>query len=77
MRSFKTFVLLLSIICLSCSSRIIKPETKKSKHSTYYYQRKTLFEKLPNSENEIIFLGNSISDGCNWSELFCFFMQKY
>jgi len=43
---------------------------KKSKHSTYYYQRKTLFEKLPNSENEIIFLGNSISDGCNWSELF-------
>ena len=43
---------------------------KKSKHSTYYYQRKSLFEKLPNSENEIIFLGNSISDGCNWNELF-------
>ncbi|MBC8184125.1 sialate O-acetylesterase [candidate division KSB1 bacterium] len=70
MRLLKIFMLLLSIICLSCSSTIIKPEMKKSKHSTYYYQRKTLFEKLPNSENEIIFLGNSISDGCNWNELF-------
>ena len=70
MRFLKFIVLLFSIIGLSCSSTIIKPEIKKSKHSTYYYQRKTLFEKLPNSANEIIFLGNSISDGCNWSELF-------
>lgn len=70
MRSLKFIVLLFSIIGLSCSSTIIKPEMKKSKHSTYYYQRKTLFEKLPNSEHEIIFLGNSISDGCNWNELF-------
>ncbi len=37
---------------------------------TYYEQRKTLFEKLPNTKNEIIFLGNSITDGCEWSELF-------
>jgi lysophospholipase L1-like esterase len=70
MKSLKFIVLVLSIIGFSCSSTIIKPDMKKSKHSTYYYQRKTLFEKLPNSENEIIFLGNSISDGCNWSELF-------
>lgn len=70
MKSLKVIVILFGITCLSCSSTIIKPEIKKSKHSTYYYQRKTLFEKLPNSENEIIFLGNSISDGCNWSELF-------
>jgi lysophospholipase L1-like esterase len=70
MNSFKFIILLFSIIGLSCSSTIIKPDKKKSKHSTYYYQRKTLFEKLPNRENEIIFLGNSISDGCNWSELF-------
>ncbi len=42
----------------------------QSKHSTYYEQRKTLFEQLPNDDNEIIFLGNSITDGCNWSELF-------
>lgn len=38
-------------------------------YSTYYEQRKSFFESLPDTEGEIIFLGNSISDGCNWSEL--------
>ena len=38
------------------------------KYSTYYHHKKTLFELLPNLENEIIFLGNSITDGGEWSE---------
>jgi lysophospholipase L1-like esterase len=38
--------------------------------STYYEQRRTLFEQLPNTKKEIIFLGNSITDGSEWSELF-------
>lgn len=37
--------------------------------STYYEQRRTLFEQLPNTKNEIIFLGNSITDGSEWAEL--------
>jgi len=41
----------------------------QNKYSTYYYQKKSLFEQLPNTENEIIFLGDSITEGCNWSEL--------
>lgn len=36
----------------------------------YYYHRKEHFETLPDTENEIIFLGNSITDGAEWSELF-------
>ncbi len=36
----------------------------------YYYHRKGHFESLPNTPNEIIFLGNSISDQCEWAELF-------
>jgi len=40
-----------------------------NKFSTYYNQRLTLFEKLPDTKGEIIFLGNSITDGCEWSEL--------
>ncbi len=43
---------------------------QESKHSTYYMQRKTLFEKLPNSLHDIIFLGDSITDGGEWVELF-------
>ena len=36
----------------------------------YYYHKKENFESLPNTPNEIIFLGNSITDGCEWGELF-------
>lgn len=37
--------------------------------STYWMQRATLFEVLPVSPNDIIFLGNSITDGGEWCEL--------
>ncbi len=37
--------------------------------STYWTQRATLFEVLPVSPNDIIFLGNSITDGGEWCEL--------
>ncbi len=36
----------------------------------YYYHRKAQFEMLPDTENEIIMLGNSITDQCEWHELF-------
>ncbi|MBU0561649.1 MAG: sialate O-acetylesterase [Bacteroidetes bacterium] len=56
------------IILLFISSAVIIAQ--ENKFGTYYNQRKTLFESLPDDKNEIIFLGNSITDGCNWSELF-------
>lgn len=40
------------------------------KYSTYYYQRASLFEQLPTSSDDILFIGNSITDGGEWSELF-------
>ena len=42
---------------------------QSSKFGTYYEQRKSLFELLPDTKNEIIFLGNSITDGSEWVEL--------
>jgi lysophospholipase L1-like esterase len=36
--------------------------------TTYYDQRRTLFESLPNTRNEIVFLGNSITDGGECTE---------
>jgi len=38
--------------------------------STFYYQRASLFEKLPVDSTDIIFLGNSITNGAEWNELF-------
>ncbi len=40
------------------------------KYSTFYHQRASLFEELPTSDNDIILLGNSITNGGEWSELF-------
>lgn len=36
----------------------------------YNYQRRSLFEQLPVRRCDVVFLGNSITDGCEWSELF-------
>lgn len=57
--AFVTFVLLLG-----------KVQAQEQKYSTYYYQRASLFEKLPVDEDDIVFLGNSITDGAEWAELF-------
>lgn len=57
--------LIVVVAILLCGSLSLKAQ-----HATYYYQRVTHFETLPTSEQDIIFLGNSISDGCEWSELF-------
>lgn len=42
---------------------------QQDKYGTYYAQRTSLFEQLPTNSSDIIFLGNSITDGCEWAEL--------
>lgn len=55
---------------LEIQAQNIKKETKKPNYTPYYFHRLDHFEKLPDTDNEIFFLGNSISDGCEWSEIF-------
>lgn len=42
---------------------------QENEFGTYYNQRLSLFKTLPDDPNEIIMLGNSITDGGEWSEL--------
>ncbi|MFW5665891.1 MAG: GDSL-type esterase/lipase family protein [Coleofasciculus sp.] len=37
--------------------------------STYHHIRKKMFEQMPNSETEIIFIGDSLTDQGEWAEL--------
>lgn len=37
--------------------------------STYHQMRKQMFEQMPNSETEIIFIGDSLTDQGEWAEL--------
>ena len=48
----------------------IEKQDSTHKLNNYYYQRKSLFELLPDDPDETIFLGNSITNNCEWQELF-------
>lgn len=61
----KKFVFLMTVLALS-----LVCHAQERKYSTFYYQRATLFEELPITSKEIVFLGNSITNGAEWSELF-------
>jgi lysophospholipase L1-like esterase len=50
----------------SASKTNVSLNEKKSR----YNHKKSHFESLPDTDNEIIFLGDSITDWCRWSEVF-------
>ena len=70
--SFSKYILMLIIGVFSLTSFAQKPVRlfPDSLFSTYYHQKVTHFNSLPETKNEIIFLGNSITDGGEWSEIF-------
>lgn len=49
---------------------VLAVAAQESKYSTFYYQRATLFEVLPITSDDIVFVGNSITNGAEWGELF-------
>lgn len=61
----KKFVFFMTVLALS-----LVCHAQERKYSTFYYQRATLFEELPITSKDIVFLGNSITNGAEWSELF-------
>ena len=54
----------------SIFAQLTLPSYPDSIFSTYYQQRVSHFETLSQTKNDIIFLGNSITDGAEWTELF-------
>lgn len=66
----KSLIFLLNV--LLCCPTILWAQRglHDSLFSTYYHQRVAHFRSLPLTKGDIIFLGNSITDGAEWSELF-------
>lgn len=52
------------------SAQVKLPVFADSTFPTYYQQRLSFFNAMPQTKKEIIFLGNSITDGAEWTELF-------
>ncbi len=60
------------VACLFLINVFVHAQTTSydsSYETTYYNQKVTLFNLLPDTKNEIIFLGNSITDIGEWAEI--------
>lgn len=62
----KRFVLLL----LACTALVTMAQKKYINTDVYYARRATLFDQLPIYSSDIVMLGNSLTDGAEWNELF-------
>lgn len=61
----RILVLLMAVATLSCMA-----QKKPVNPDVYYARRTTLFDLLPVYSSDIIMLGNSLTDGAEWNELF-------
>lgn len=61
----RILVLLMAVATLSCMA-----QKKPVNPDVYYARRATLFDFLPVYSSDIIMLGNSLTDGAEWNELF-------
>lgn len=61
----RILVLLMAVATLSCMA-----QKKPVNTDVYYARRATLFDLLPVYSSDIIMLGNSLTDGAEWNELF-------
>lgn len=71
----KKVLLLLTVLavalCGASAKTAKKAEAKPEKYQygVFYYQRASLFDELPVYTGDIIMLGNSLTNGCEWHEL--------
>jgi lysophospholipase L1-like esterase len=70
MQYHKKLLLIASALMIFISLSCQEPYEKEDTFYPYWHQRASLFKALPNFENEIVFLGDSLTDGCNWGEMF-------
>lgn len=61
----------MAALALGCAITAAAQEAVESyEYNEFYYQRSSLFELLPVEEGDIVFFGNSLTNGCEWHELF-------
>ncbi len=61
----KRFILAAAVALASLASNAEAP-----KYNELYYQRSSVFDVLPVDSTDIVFLGNSLTQICEWHELF-------
>lgn len=66
----KRFLILLIGAVAMITSLQAQPPERTANQDKYYVRRATHFDDLPVYRNDIIMLGNSLTDGAEWNELF-------
>jgi lysophospholipase L1-like esterase len=69
MTKLSAFVILVTLTLSASYGQQAAAVTDSSMFSAYWWHSKDLFDHLPDTRNEIVFLGNSITDGAEWFEL--------
>lgn len=64
MRAKSLIAIAFALLSLSCFA-----EVRTANKEVYYERRATLFDVLPVKSSDIIFIGNSLTDGAEWNEL--------
>lgn len=59
----------LVFLLVAASIAVVGYAQEKYKYNEFYFQRSTLFEELPIKKGDIVFLGDSQTNGCEWHEL--------
>ena len=66
----KRFLILLIGVITTITSLQAQPPERTANQDKYYVRRATHFDDLPVYHSDIIMLGNSLTDGAEWNELF-------
>lgn len=70
-RKWRGCILLLGILLFPLNFNAQEyPHYPDSLFPPYYHQRASQFKLMPQLQPDVVFLGNSITDGGNWAELF-------
>lgn len=70
---FKKLILLAMSLCtlqVVAQDTALEAQEQAHKYTDYYYQRKSLFAELPVTSEDIVFFGNSLTNGGRWHEIF-------
>ncbi|RDC57915.1 hypothetical protein DU508_02885 [Pedobacter chinensis] len=72
MKLFNHFLLIAMLFCsfIGSYAQNILPTYSQNDFPTYCWQKVSHFETLPKTKAQTIFIGDSITDGAEWSAIF-------
>jgi len=65
-----SLALFLVVFSFTGFAQVVLPSYPPTTFPTYYWQKSSHFEMLPATQNSLLFIGDSLTDGAEWTTLF-------